>query len=108
MEVELVESDSENTVAGPSASATSTSVNGEQPISTSYILDGEYFSIEKATDKKVLAKCMKCNKQISGTTLSTGNFLSHYKVSSEIKIMFFLEILFSKNFRSSMLKLYQN
>lgn len=43
-------------------------------------MDGKYFTIESENDGNIEAKCMKCREIKKGNYLSTGNFLSHYKL----------------------------
>lgn len=55
------------------------------------ILDGRFFSVPQkfgshANDiDKIGAKCQLCGKIVKGSKTSTGNFLSHFKVSLRIK-----------------------
>ena len=47
-----------------------------------HILTGEFFEVTTScTDQKIIAQCQNCPKTISGSKTSTGNFVSHYKVS---------------------------
>lgn len=63
-------------------------INTEEPIennNTCYLFDGKHFKIIKSnndTDKKMSAQCQLCQKIIQGQKGSTGNFLSHIKVST--------------------------
>jgi len=55
----------------------------EEPlISKSYLLDGQFFTVVKEDGSKLTAQCKNCPKIIQGQKLSTGNFLSHIKVTT--------------------------
>lgn len=43
------------------------------------VFDGTYFVVKHMTEDKILAICRTCNKELSGSTTSTGNFFSHIK-----------------------------
>lgn len=43
------------------------------------IFDGKYFSIVSKNKKNIIAKCVHCEKTLSGTLPSTGNFYRHMK-----------------------------
>lgn len=47
----------------------------------SYLFNGQYFTIIQCDGSKLIAKCKNCFKVIRGQKTSTGNFLSHLKVS---------------------------
>lgn len=46
-----------------------------------YILDGQFFKVIKEENKNISTQCQLCSKIIIGQKGSTGNFLSHIKVS---------------------------
>jgi len=55
----------------------------EEPfINKSYLLDGQFFTVVKEDGSKLTAQCKNCSKIIQGQKLSTGNFLSHIKVTT--------------------------
>lgn len=49
-----------------------------------YLFNGKYFKIESIVENKLTAKCQLCLKVVQGQISSTGNFLSHIKVSTLI------------------------
>lgn len=51
------------------------------PVRLPAILDGEFFSVMRLEDTNVTARCLQCHKLLNGNLKSTGNFLSHIKVS---------------------------
>lgn len=60
---------------------TSTVSSGCEELSkTSYLFDGELYTIVSVDGIKISAKCTACSKVINGHASSTGNFLSHIKV----------------------------
>jgi len=46
-----------------------------------YLLDGKYYKIISVDGTKISATCLLCSKKIIAYSNSTGNLLSHYKVS---------------------------
>lgn len=47
------------------------------------ILDGKFFKILKRQGSNVTARCVSCpNKELSGSTKASSNFLRHLKVIS--------------------------
>lgn len=51
------------------------------PVRLPAILDGEYFTVTRVEDTNVTVRCQQCQKLLNGNLKSTGNFLSHIKVS---------------------------
>lgn len=51
------------------------------PVRLPAILDGEFFSVIRLEDTNVTVRCLQCQKLLNGNLKSTGNFLSHIKVS---------------------------
>lgn len=51
------------------------------PIRLPAILDGEFFTVTKVEDSNVTVRCSYCQRFLNGNLKSTGNFLSHIKVS---------------------------
>jgi hypothetical protein len=45
-----------------------------------YLFD-EFYKLQNVENLKVTAVCQNCPKVVSGSTKSSGNFLSHIKVS---------------------------
>lgn len=43
------------------------------------VFDGTYFVVKHMTEDKILAICRTCDKELSGSQRSTGNFFSHIK-----------------------------
>lgn len=44
------------------------------------IFDGKYYKLlSHQVNSKIKAKCLTCNKQLSGDISSTGNFFTHYE-----------------------------
>jgi len=60
----------------------------EEPLYKSYLFDGQFFTIVKEDGTKLTAQCKNCPKIIQGQKLSTGNFLSHIKVTTCLIIKF--------------------
>jgi len=54
----------------------------EEPFSKSYLLDGKFFTVVKEDGLKLTLQCKNCPKIIQGQKSSTGNFLSHLKVTT--------------------------
>jgi len=46
-----------------------------------YLLDGKYYKIVSVNELKMVVSCQQCLKTIIAHSNSTGNLLSHYKVS---------------------------
>lgn len=46
-----------------------------------YLLDGKYYKIISINGSKMIVSCQNCSKTINAHSTSTGNLLSHYKVS---------------------------
>lgn len=51
------------------------------PVRLPAILDGEYFVVTRVEDTSVTVRCLQCQRLLNGNLKSTGNFLSHIKVS---------------------------
>jgi hypothetical protein len=62
-----------------------------------YLLDGKYFKKISNTGSKMSVTCLNCTKKIIAYSGSTGNLLSHYKVSV-ISKYFELYYLISYNY----------
>lgn len=65
-------------------STSTTMVDTELQQQLPKIFDGKYFAastVSLGKENRIVAKCMHCGKNISGTTTSTGNFLRHFKVN---------------------------
>lgn len=45
-----------------------------------YLFD-EFFKLKSTDGEKIIASCMNCHKNISASSKSSGNLLSHIKVS---------------------------
>lgn len=58
------------------------------PIRLPAILDGEFFTVIRVEDTNVTVRCLQCQKLLNGNLKSTGNFLSHIKVSDNILIYY--------------------
>lgn len=43
------------------------------------ILDGTYFIVESKIGQQIVAQCVECQKPISGSQCSTGNFIKHIR-----------------------------
>lgn len=43
------------------------------------LFDGTFFNVKHITADKIIAICRSCNRELSGSTTSTGNFFSHMK-----------------------------
>lgn len=54
------------------------------PVRLPALLDGEFFSVVRVEDTNVTVRCLQCDKLLNGNLKSTGNFLSHIKVSIQI------------------------
>ena len=70
------------------ARAPPTEINGIESIkhttinlSDHYLFDGKFYDIVSNIGTKLIAKCILCSKTIQGQNNSSGNFLSHLKVS---------------------------
>lgn len=50
-------------------------------LSDHYLFDGKYYNTVSNIGAKLIAKCVLCSKTIQGQNNSSGNFLSHIKVS---------------------------
>jgi len=50
--------------------------------SNHYLFDGQFYKVLQVDEKRLTAKCQTCSKTIQGQINSTGNFLSHIKVST--------------------------
>jgi len=50
--------------------------------SNHYLFDGQFYKVLQVTEKRLTAECQTCSKTIQGQINSTGNFLSHIKVST--------------------------
>lgn len=50
-------------------------------LSDHYLFDGKFYDIVSNIGTKLIAKCVLCSKTIQGQNNSSGNFLSHIKVS---------------------------
>lgn len=51
-------------------------------LSNHYLFDGKFYDIVSVIGTKLIAKCVLCQKTFQGQNNSSGNFLSHLKVSS--------------------------
>lgn len=65
-------------VAGPFQSSEMESTENKVQ---NYLLDGKYYKIISVEGTKIFATCQLCSKKIIAYNNSTGNLLSHYKVS---------------------------
>jgi len=72
------EIDDGDNVAGPSQSSEMESTENKIQ---NYLLDGKYYKIISVEGTKISAICQLCSKRIIAYNNSTGNLLSHYKVS---------------------------
>ena len=72
------------------------------PVRLPAILDGEFFSVIRLEDTNVTVRCLQCQKLLNGNLKSTGNFLSHIKVSKQFLIndftLFYFYIIYGKRF----------
>lgn len=50
-------------------------------LTQNYLLDGKYYKIVSVNELKMVVSCQQCSKTIFAHSNSTGNLLSHYKVS---------------------------
>lgn len=50
--------------------------------SNHYLFDGQFYKVLQVYEKRLTVKCQTCSKTIQGQINSTGNFLSHIKVST--------------------------
>jgi len=50
--------------------------------SNHYLFDGQFYKVLQVDEKRLTAQCQTCSKTIQGQINSTGNFLSHIKVST--------------------------
>jgi len=50
-------------------------------LSNHYLFDGKFYDIVSNIGTKSIAKCVLCQKTLQGQNNSSGNFLSHLKVS---------------------------
>lgn len=57
------------------------------PVRLPAILDGEFFCVMRLEDSNVTARCLQCHKLLNGNLKSTGNFLSHIRVSKTCTIL---------------------
>lgn len=60
---------------------TSSKINATIDEKENYLLDGKFFKKISNTGSKMSVTCLNCNKNIITYSCSTGNLLSHYKVS---------------------------
>lgn len=60
---------------------TSSKMNATIDEKENYLLDGKFFKKISNTGSKMSVICLNCNKKIIAYSGSTGNLLSHYKVS---------------------------
>lgn len=44
------------------------------------IFDGKYYAVQSESGGSIVAACTQCHEVKKGNELSTGNFLSHYKL----------------------------
>lgn len=49
--------------------------------SNHYLFDGQFYKVVQVDEKRLTAKCQMCSKTIQGQINSTGNFVSHIKVT---------------------------
>jgi len=54
------------------------------PVRLPAILDGEFFVVTRVEDTNVTVRCLQCQKLLNGNLKSTGNFLSHIKVTYDL------------------------
>lgn len=76
--IDECEIDNGDNVAGPSQSSKMESAENKIQ---NYLLDGKYYKIVSVEGTKISASCQLCSKKIIAYNNSTGNLLSHYKVS---------------------------
>jgi len=57
-------------------------------------LFNDFYKVLTVEGKKLSAKCQNCQKVVNGSTNSSGNFLSHIKVSFLYIITTFYTLLF--------------
>lgn len=67
-------------ITGTDVSPTSSTENVQQNLKFQYLFD-EFYKLVSINSDKIIASCVNCHKNISASTKSSGNLLSHIKVS---------------------------
>lgn len=79
-------------ITGTDVSPTSSTENVQQNLKFQYLFI-EFYKVVSINADKIIASCVNCHKNISASTKSSGNLLSHIKVSFLNKFLLNLKIV---------------